>query len=377
MTAVVINTDNQELNPVRAPRENVGRKRGSTLDGHGLLPAEFKQRHFSSQCSGKRLSVADQARCGQGKIITDFEELLNALVGDEMTHGCTVVCANHNTTLERDSNSTGPGLHNGLLFLHGILSNPTLLEPWASGAWSVLVPMTARPNGSENQSLHLKRNGVLKRPRKTSDRMRRRRRKVKDEAQSSLDAFSQSTPTAEPPSEPHIPEMPDLDLLEAAEAKLEQVNEPAVSEASTEGAGPRSFSMPSSKRTPTQRMPRGKVTYHNLDQLYPDAPVPLYEGEMVLHNSTLLDLTGCGALMDWVADGHGCIVEMKRMMKRKTEFNQAISMLSQFVEGDVQGQIIRITDTRLLLLPQGCRGIKGTEMESFAVSPDDLTDVYE
>ena len=70
----------------------------------------------------------------------------------------------------------------------------------------------------------------------------------------------------------------------------------------------------------------------------------------MLHNSTLLDLTGCGTLMDWVADGHGCIVEMKRMMKRKTEFNQAISMLSQFVEGDVQGQIIRITDTRLLLL---------------------------
>ena len=171
--------------------------------------------------------------------------------------------------------------------------------------------------------------------------------------------------------------MPDLDLLEAAEAKLEQAAVPAIPEAGNQSTGPRNFSMPSSKRTPTQRMPKGKVTYHNLEQLYPDAPVPLYEGEMVLHNSTLLDLTGCGTLMDWVADGHGCIVEMKRMMKRKTEFNQAISMLSQFIEGDVQGQIIRITDTRLLLLPQGCRGIKGTEMESFAVSPDDLTDVYE
>ena len=74
---------------------------------------------------------------------------------------------------------------------------------------------------------------------------------------------------------------------------------------------------------------------------------------MVLHNSTLLDLTGCGQLMDWVADGHGCIVEMKRMMKRTTEFNQALSMLYQFIEGDAQGQIIRITDTRLLLLPRG------------------------
>ena len=170
--------------------------------------------------------------------------------------------------------------------------------------------------------------------------------------------------------------MPDLDLLEAAEAKLEQADAGEPLTPTLKSGGPRRFSMPSSQRSPAQRMPQGGVTYHNLDRLYPHAPVPLYEGEMVLHNSTLLDLTGCGALMDWVADGHGCIVEMKRMMNRKTEFNQAIGMLSAFVEGDVQGQIIRITDTRLLLLPQGCRGIKGTDMESFSVSPDDLTDVY-
>ena len=81
--------------------------------------------------------------------------------------------------------------------------------------------------------------------------------------------------------------------------------------------------------------------------------------------------------MGWVSEGHGCVVEMRRMMKRTTEFNQALSMLYEFIEGDAQGQIIRITDTRLLLLPQGCRGIKGTEMEGFAVGPDDLTDVYE
>ena len=121
---------------------------------------------------------------------------------------------------------------------------------------------------------------------------------------------------------------------------------------------------------------RGRPTT-TLNNSTPIAPVPLYEGEMVLHNSTLLDLTGCGQLMDWVADGHGCVVEMKRMMKRTTEFNQALSILYRFVEGDAQGQIIRITDTRLLLLPQGCRGIRGTEMEGFAVDSDDLKDVYE
>ena len=103
--------------------------------------------------------------------------------------------------------------------------------------------------------------------------------------------------------------MPDLDLLEAAEARLNE--QPATAtEATPSNGGPRTFSMPSAATTPTPRMPRGEVTYHNLGQLYRDAPVPLYEGEMVLHNSTLLDLTGCGQLMDWVADGHGCVVEM-------------------------------------------------------------------
>jgi hypothetical protein len=206
--------------------------------------------------------------------------------------------------------------------------------------------------------------------------VRRRRRKEKDEAQSSLDAFAQPAEGTEAPAERPVPSMPDLDLLEAAEAKLNQESR-ATTLPTTGSTGPRSFSMPSSSTTVAPRMPQAEVTYHNLNQLYPNAPVPLYEGEMVLHNSTLLDLTGCGALMDWVSEGHGCVVEMRRMMKRTTEFNQALSMLYEFIEGDAQGQIIRITDTRLLLLPQGCRGIKGTEMEGFAVGPDDLTDVYE
>ena len=176
--------------------------------------------------------------------------------------------------------------------------------------------------------------------------------------------------------EPTIPAMPDLDLLQAAEAKIDEEKQPQIAH-KTSSTGPRSFAMPSTSIAKAPRMPNAEVTYHNLEQLYPNAPVPVYEGEMVLHNSTLLDLTGCGALMDWVADGHGCIVEMKRMMKRTTEFNQALGMLYQFIEGDARGQIIRITDTRLLLLPQGCRGIKGTEMEGFAVEPDEFVDVYE
>lgn len=206
--------------------------------------------------------------------------------------------------------------------------------------------------------------------------MRRRKRKAKDEAQSSLDRFTQSTPQEQ--DELDVPSMPDLDLLEAAEARLEAgvVAEEDTAQSPSEH-GPRRFSMPSAQSATARPLPSTTMTYHDLDVLYPNAPVPLYEGEMVLHNSTLLDLTGCSRLMDWVAEGHGCIVEMKRMMRRTTEFNQALSTLSTFIEGDVKGQIIRITDTRLLLLPQGCRGIKGTDMEGFAVLPEELTDVFE
>lgn len=217
---------------------------------------------------------------------------------------------------------------------------------------------------------------MLKESRRQASTVRRKKRKAKDEAQSSLDAFTQPTEATPTVDEPTVPAMPDLDLLEAAEAKIDEEKQPQIAP-KTSSTGPRSFAMPSTSIASAPRMPNAEVTYHNLEQLYPNAPVPVYEGEMVLHNSTLLDLTGCGALMDWVADGHGCIVEMKRMMKRTTEFNQALSMLYQFIEGDAQGQIIRITDTRLLLLPQGCRGIKGTEMEGFAVEPDEFVDVYE
>ena len=204
-----------------------------------------------------------------------------------------------------------------------------------------------------------------------------RRRRQMDEAQSSLDRFTQGGEAERPaPAEPHVPPMPDLDVLEAAEAKIDGNAHVIQSERVPQEDGPRSFQMPSEHRHQVTPLPSTSVTYHDMGVLYPYAPVPLFEGEMVLHNATLVDITGCGALMDWVAEGHGCVVEMKRMMAQKTEFNLSLSTLAEFIEGDVQGQIIRITDTRLLLLPQGCRGIRGTEMEGFAVSPDDLKDVY-
>ena len=75
--------------------------------------------------------------------------------------------------------------------------------------------------------------------------------------------------------------------------------------------------------------------------------------------------------MDWLSEGHAAIVEMGRLIKREIEFTTAIKELHTFVEGDMGGQIIQITDTRIMLLPPGCRGLKGVEMEAFAAVDED------
>ncbi len=204
--------------------------------------------------------------------------------------------------------------------------------------------------------------------------MRRKKRREPDEAQSSLDRFSGAPPSSTPPDE-QVPSMPDLDLLEAAEARLDTPPSENVNAVQDDEGALRQFEMPSNRREVRAKPASSTLHYHDLGVMYPNAPVPSHEGGMVLHNSTLHDLTGCSTLMNWVADGHACIVEMKRMMQRTTEFNQALSTLHAFVEGDAQGQIIRITDTRLMLLPQGCRGLRGTEMEGFTADQSDFSEV--
>ena len=59
-------------------------------------------------------------------------------------------------------------------------------------------------------------------------------------------------------------------------------------------------------------------------------------------------------------------------MNRELELQTAIEKLNLFVETDLGGQIIRLTDTRLMLLPPGCRGIRGVESEAFAVENTDF-----
>jgi hypothetical protein len=65
--------------------------------------------------------------------------------------------------------------------------------------------------------------------------MRRRKKGKRDEAQASLDAFTQPAPTPTAPSEPSeplapsVPSMPDLDVLAKADEMLRREDEAAES----------------------------------------------------------------------------------------------------------------------------------------------------
>jgi len=186
-----------------------------------------------------------------------------------------------------------------------------------------------------------------------------KRKKDDDPHQSSLDSFANI----------ELPSMPDLDKLAKADKILQQNTH---DETGTKDQSLNTFEMPSmSKSTKKNEVP-SKLIFHNLGNKYPDPPITSNDTGLVVHRAVLNDMTGISTLLDWLADGHASIVEMGRLIKRDTEFSAALDQLHTFIEGDLGGQIIQITDTRLMLLPPGCRGLKGVEMEAFAAGAEEL-----
>ena len=138
------------------------------------------------------------------------------------------------------------------------------------------------------------------------------------------------------------------------------------------GAAPRTLNLPSQESVSSSSSSNAPTRYHDMEMLYPNAPVPKVADGLVIHRATLHDVTGTFQLMDWLADGEAAIVRMERIMNREVEFEAALDMLNEFVESDLGGQIIKLTGTRLMLLPPGCRGVRGLESEAFAVDRSDL-----
>ncbi len=186
-----------------------------------------------------------------------------------------------------------------------------------------------------------------------------KRKKDEDPHQSSLDSFANIS----------LPSMPDLDKLAKADKMLKQADN---AQNSTKKSSLNTFEMPSMSRVEKQNQVPSKLIFHNLANKYPDPPITSSETGLVVHRAVLNDITGTSTLLDWLSDGHASIVEMGRLIKRDTEFSAALDAMHTFIEGDLGGQIIQLTDTRLMLLPPGCRGLKGVEMEAFAASAEEL-----
>ena len=189
--------------------------------------------------------------------------------------------------------------------------------------------------------------------------MRRKKVAEKDDAQSSLDSFSTN----------NVPSMPDLDNLAKADKIMRKEKQVSIDD-DTEGL--KTFEMPSMQQVEQKSAAPTGLVYHDLEKMYPNPPIKDSNSGMVVHRAVLNDITGCSTLLDWLAEGHASIVEMNRLIKREVEFSSAVNQLHTFIEGDLGGQIIQITDTRLMLLPPGCRGVRGVEMEAFAASAEEL-----
>tara|TARA_B110000438_G_scaffold302560_1_gene360607 strand:- start:650 stop:1063 length:414 start_codon:yes stop_codon:yes gene_type:complete len=132
-----------------------------------------------------------------------------------------------------------------------------------------------------------------------------------------------------------------------------------------EGDAPRWMNMPSIDEAQPELVTPVQA-YHDLGDLYPDAPTPLVRGEVIIHRAVLQDSSGIETLFDWVAAGDVAIVELKRLIHREVEFANCVSRLQELIEGDLGGVLVQVGDDRLILLPTGFAAVKGIENEVFA-----------
>lgn len=114
--------------------------------------------------------------------------------------------------------------------------------------------------------------------------------------------------------------------------------------------GPKWVDMPSMSKMSLGGIEAGE-DYHDLGMKYPDAPVPRGIGDVIVHRAILDDITGVSTLMDWISEGALVVVEMTGLLERDMELNLAVNKIQDFVERDLNGQVVRLGQSRLLLLP--------------------------
>lgn len=92
--------------------------------------------------------------------------------------------------------------------------------------------------------------------------------------------------------------------------------------------------------------------YHDLGELYADAPVSRGIGDVIVHRAVLDDITGIPKILNWISDGDIVILEMSRLLGTETELRLAVDEIQSFVEKDLVGEVIRLGQSRLILLPR-------------------------
>jgi SepF-like predicted cell division protein (DUF552 family) len=84
----------------------------------------------------------------------------------------------------------------------------------------------------------------------------------------------------------------------------------------------------------------------------------------------LNSIEGIGQVMDWAAEGHITLLDLAPLFGRRDDFRTALDHLSVFVEDDLGGRLLQLTDTRILVLPKGVEGVRGVEDAPESVRPE-------
>ena len=114
--------------------------------------------------------------------------------------------------------------------------------------------------------------------------------------------------------------------------------------------GPKWVEMPSVSSEAIGKLEPGE-NYHDLGLKYPDAPVPRDNKDIIVHRAQLNDISGVSQLMDWVSEGDIVIVEMAEIMDRDMELKLSVGRIQDFIAADLRGKLVRLGNSRLLLLP--------------------------
>ena len=150
----------------------------------------------------------------------------------------------------------------------------------------------------------------------------------------------------------------DINALFDADEKIETSKIKPFSQAPLKGVV-----MPSLNKT-NQPVKKTNIIYHNLEELYPDANVSNNEG-FIIHRANLLGVNGIFQLFDWASDGDISVVDLKDILSEDEVLSQIVNRLNEFIIHDLGGEILQLSETRLLVLPPSCKGMKGLEDEAF------------